>query len=322
MRLFKKTVFWVLILAALGGFFYLIDKKSEEKKVVAEAQKRLFAFESKEVVGFTIKKKGFEPVSVKREGDIWLVTSPVNAPGDNKEVGKYLEKIASARLDGVLFEKAPQGKLEEMGLSDPSLSVELIPARGESKTILFGDTGPTHNISFAAIKNDPRIFRINTDIKTDADKEAYDMRDKTILSFEPTKVKNLDIRWTDGNRVVVNQTSEGKWNTLGLPDGKTDFLRLMEMLVKFKKSGIKAFIDENPKDLNPYGLKAPRVRILFVDEKGVKHSIFIGGRDKERRGYYAVNGEAKNVFLLEEDVVDSIPRSVGDLEEKNEGTKG
>lgn len=321
MRLFKKTVFWVLIFALLGGLFYLIDKRSEEKKAATEVHKRLFSFTPSDIMGFTITKKGAEPVSVKREGDIWLVTSPVNALGDAKEVDKYLEKLVNAKLDGVLFEKAPEEKFKEMGLADADLTVELIPERGESRTILFGDTGPTHNISFAAIKNDPRILRINTDIKADADKTAYDMRDKTILSFEPTRVKKLDIKWTDGNRIVVDQTSEGKWNTLGLPDGKTDFLRLMEILVKLKKTPIKAFIDEDPSDLGAYGLKTPRVRLLFVDEKGVKHSTLIGGRDKERRGYYAVNGEAKNVFLLEEDIVDSIPRSIADLEEKNEGTK-
>ncbi len=320
--MFKKTVFWVLILAVLGGLFYLIDRKSEEKKAETEIQKRLFAFSPSDIMGFTITKKGAQPVSVKREGDVWLVTSPVNAPGDAKVIEEYLDKLVTAKLDGVLFEKAPEEKFKEMGLSDPDLSVELIPASGEPRTIVFGDTGPTHNISFAAIKNEPRIVRIITDIKTDADKLSYDMRDKTILAFEPTRIKKLDVKWTDGNRVVVEQTSEGKWNTLGLPDGRTDFLRLMEMLVKFKKTGIKAFIDEDPSDLSLYGLKTPRVRLLFVDEKGVKHSTYIGGRDKERRGYYAVNGEAKNVFLLEEDIVDSIPRSIVDLEEKNEGTKG
>lgn len=320
--MFKKTVFWVLILAVLGGLFYIIDRKSEEKKAETEVQKRLFSFAPSEIMGFTISKKGSPPVSVKREGDLWMVTSPVNSLADAKEVTEYLEKLVSAKLDGVLFEKAPDEKFKEMGLFDPDLFVELIPERGDSSTIVFGDTGPTHNISFAAIKNAPRIIRINTDIKTDADKSAYDMRDKAILSFEPTRVKKLDIKWTDGNRIVVEQTSEGKWNTLGLPDGKTDFLRLMEVLVKFKKTPVKAFVDEDPRDLGEYGLKTPRATLVFVDEQGVKHSTRIGGRDRERRGYYAVNGEAKNVFLLEEDIVDSIPRSIGDLEEKNEGTKG
>lgn len=320
--MFKKTVFWVLVLAVLGGLFYLIDRKSEEHKAEVEIHKRIFAFTPADIMGFTINKKGLPPVSVKREGDLWMVTSPVNAPGDAKTIDKYLEKLVSSKLDGVLFEKAPENKLKEMGLAGPDLSVELITNSGASETMVFGDTGPTHNISFAALKLDPRIIRINTDIKADADKTAYDMRDKTILFFEPTRVKRLDIKWRDGNRIVVDQTSEGKWNTLGLADGKTDFMRLMELLVKLKKTPVKAFVDEDPKDLALYGLKTPRVKLLFVDEKGVKHSTYIGGRDKERRGYYAVNGEAKNVFLLEEDIVDSIPRSIRDLEEKDEGTKG
>ena len=51
--MFKKTVFWVLILALLGGLFYLIDKRSEEKKVATEVHKRLFSFSPSEIMGFT-----------------------------------------------------------------------------------------------------------------------------------------------------------------------------------------------------------------------------------------------------------------------------
>lgn len=316
MSLIKKTVFWFLMLAVLGGAFFLFDKKSEEKKAEAEVQKRIFSFEPADVMGFTIKKKGFEDLSVKKEGDLWLITSPVNAEGDKKEIDTFLEKLVASKLDGVLFEDAPKEKYSEMGLSEPELSVELIRNDGTSKIIAFGNRGPTNNVSFAALTDEPRILRINTDILADADKDAYQMRDKTLLGLDPTRARNVDIKWSEGERIFIEQKTEGKWNALGLPEGKTDFLRLMEMLVKLRNTKVKAFVDEEPKDLSAYGLKGPRVNIRFTDDKGVKYSIAIGERDRERRGYYAVRTGGKNVVLLEEDVVDSIPRLVRDLEEK------
>lgn len=320
MRLFKKTVFWVLVLAALGGAFYLFDRKSEEKKADTEVKKRLFAFGPGDVTAFTIKKRGAVPVEARKEGSEWTLSLPVPAAGDRDAIGKYLDKLVNAKLDGVLYEKPPAGKLEEMGLKEPYLSVELT-AGGQKKTISFGDTGPTLNVSFAALSSEERILRINTDIRADADKEAYDMRDKNILAFDPTRVKSFDIQWTGGERIVVDHPSEGKWHALGLPDGKTDFLRVMEMLVKLKKSGIKAFIDEDPKDLGLYGLKNPRLKLVFVDEKGVRQTLAVGSKDKQRRGYHAFRGGDRNVFLLDEDVVDSVPRNASDLEEKTDVAK-
>lgn len=322
MRFFKKTLFWFLLFAVFGGSFYLWDRKSEEKKAQEEVKKKLFYFEPKDVSSFTIRKRGSnEVVTVKRENSAWVLSSPVEAAGDNDSIEKFLDKLVNAKIDGILFEKAPQGKLEEMGLKDPYLSVDLATSAGP-KTISFGEAGPTHNVAFAVLKDDTRIFRVHTDVRADAEKESYDLRDKVILPFEPTKVKSMDVKWTGGNRILVEQAAEGKWNTIGLPEGKTNFLKLMETLVKFRKNKIKAFIDENPKDLAAYGLKDPRLKIIFVDEKGTRHTVLIGERDRQRRGYFAMRGGEKNVFLVEEDLVDSIPRSIGDLEEKDDGAKG
>lgn len=322
MKLFKKTVFWVLVLAVIAGSFYLFDKKSEEKKSEEEVKKRLFAFTPDDVVGFDIKRSDGQGVSVRMENDVWIVTRPITAAGDVKRITRFLEKLVNARMDGVLFEKAPEGKLDELGLAEPFLQVELSTRGGSSTTVSFGDRGPTHNISYAAVKDDPRIFRINTDVRADADKGVYDMRDKTVLPFDPTRVKSFDIKWTDGQRIVVEQQAEGKWNALGLSEGRTDFLKVMEMLVKLKKSEIKAFVEEDPERLEPYGLDKPRARLIFVDEQGIRNRLLIGGRDRSRRGYYAARGAGRNVFLLEEDLLDSIPRSLGELEEKEDEKMG
>lgn len=318
MKFFKKTVFWVLMFAVLGGSFFIFDKKTEEKKAVEEIKKRLFAFGPDDVSSISIKRKEGESLTLKKEGDVWMLTSPVTAPAHKENVDKFLDKVVNAKLDGILFEKTPEGKLEEMGLTDPYLTVEFTRSGNANTTINFGDPGPTNNVSFAVIKDDPRIYRIMTDVRADADKAVYDMREKTIFTFDPTKVKNFDVKWAEGERIIVEHPSEGKWNAMGLSEGKTDFLKVMEMLIKFKKSEIKAFVEEEAKDLKLYGLDAPRVRLLFNDETGVRHSIMLGERDKQRRGIYAIIGGEKKVILLEEEVYDTIPRKVSDLEDKGD----
>lgn len=315
MKFFRKTVFWVFVLFLLGGAFYLYDMRSEGTKEEAEAEKRLAPFDAKEVFSISIHKKGAPPVVVVREGDGWVLDSPISAQGDAEEIDRYVGRITGAKYDGVLFEKAAKENLDEMGLSDPVLTVVIATGNGAKKTLYFGDVGPTHNVSFASVKDDPRVFRINTDIKSDADRDAYQMRDKRLVSFDPTRAKRMEIRWTGGEKISLEQRAEGKWNTTGVADGRTDFMRLMETIVKLRASKIKAFVEEEKKDLEKYGLRTPRAVVSFIDADGAKHSISVGSRDKESRGYYAV-ADNTGVVLLEEDLVDSIPRSAADLEDK------
>lgn len=318
MKFFRKTVFWVFVLFLLGGAFYLYDMRSEGEKAVAEAERRLAPFDPKEVFSISIHKKGAPTVVVVREGDGWVLDTPVSAQGDVEEINKYVSKITGARYDGVLFEKAAKENLDEMGLSDPALTVALATGSGAKRTLYFGDVGPTLNISFAYVKDDPRVFRINTDIKSDADRDAYQMRDKRLVFFDPTRAKRMEITWTGGERISLEQKAEGKWNTMGVAEGRTDFMRLMETLVKLRASKIKAFVEEEKKGLEKYGLKTPRAVVSFIDADGLRHSISIGARDKESRGYYAV-ADNTGVVLLEEDLVDSIPRSAADLEDRGGG---
>ncbi|MBI5233683.1 MAG: DUF4340 domain-containing protein [Deltaproteobacteria bacterium] len=315
MRFFKKTVFWVIMLAIVGGSFYLLDKKTEEKKAEAEEKARLLPYTEDDISSFTLKRKD-GTITVEREGDGWKIASPLFAAGDKKNIDKLVQNLIRAKVDGVLFEDPPQGKLKEVGLEEPYLTLELKGSAAVLKAIDFGDYGPTQNVAFARIVGEKRILRIHSDVRADADKKVYDLRDKTISPFNPTNVKSFDIRWKEGERIVVNHPGEGVWDVEGLGEGKTDFLKVMEFLIKLKKSEIKDFTDETPESLKPFGLDEPRVRVSFIDEKGARHTLLLGSRDKQKRGVFAQRGGEKNVFLVEEELMDTVPRSISDLEEK------
>ncbi|MEE9613805.1 MAG: DUF4340 domain-containing protein [Thermodesulfobacteriota bacterium] len=341
MNFFKKTIFWVIVLAVVGGSFYIFDKETEDEKAEVERQKRLFPFEPGDVTVFTITRKGVKAVEEGEEGEEsaveegekkeqsiraerleggdWVVVSPVDAPGDGESIGTFLESVVGAKWDGVLFDEQTPEKLEEMSLEDPYLRVEFVTGGGNA-TVRFGEKGPTHNVAYALIDGDPRIFRIHSDIRADADKEVYDIRDKTIFSFDTTKVKSFKVVWTGGETIEVKHPAEGRWDTVGLPEGTTNFMRVMELLIKFKNSDIKAFDSEAPESLEPYALEKPRVKIFLIDEKGVRHSILIGARDKKRRGIFSMRGGEEAVFVIEEEVFDAVPRGVTDFKvEEKEG---
>lgn len=317
MRFFRKTLFWFIALAVLGGAFYFIDKQAEEKKVVEEIKKKLFAFEPNDIVEFQIVK-GMENILLRREGNDWFLENPLRAAADKETVQKLLDAIINAKSETTLFETQSEEKLKELGISGKdNLSVTFKIPSGLIKTIVFGDRNPTMNLGFAILKDDPRIFRLTADIRAEADKTVYDLRDKAAFYFEPLKIKGFELKWLDGKMLAVEHPAEGKWHIARPKNAVASAIKVTELLYKIKGAKIKAFVDESPKDLTSYGLSRPTVtlKIAVIGENGKQTELLIGEKDKRQRGVFAKRSDAPNVFSLEEDFIIGIPKSVEELEE-------
>ncbi|MEK9148973.1 MAG: DUF4340 domain-containing protein [Candidatus Desantisbacteria bacterium] len=314
MRFFKKTIFWVIILLVLSGLFYFFDEKVTEKEVAEEAKRNLFSFVPSDVTEFSITRGG-TVIAVKKGISGWVIEKPVIAYADQTAVEDLLNRAVKAKIDGVLFDEAPVGKLKELGLEPPYISVSLTTPSG-TISLSLGDRGPTQNVSFAVLSNDKRVFRVHADVRSEIEKTLYDLRDKVVVAIDPRTLKQVEVLWQDRNGITIQHPQENVWDTHGIATGKTDDTKLLAFLYGVKEAKAKAFIDENPQDLMPYGLTRPRLKIKFIDNKNLLQTLLVGDKDKKLRGFYAKRGGDRNVFLLEEDFLDNVPDEAGDLEAK------
>ena len=80
MKLFKKTIFWFIALAALFGASLLIDDRVEEAERIEETDLKLFAFEVDDVAEFWIRagENGVR-AHVVGEMDGWWWSQPLSA---------------------------------------------------------------------------------------------------------------------------------------------------------------------------------------------------------------------------------------------------
>ena len=96
--------------------------------------------------------------------------------------------------------------------------------------------------------------------------------------------------------------------------------KTLETLFAVKNGQIKAFIDENPSDLTPYGLHSPMLQLTIYQGKEAKpYRLMIGDKDRERRGYFAKTNLAEKVFDLEEETVKTILLNMDKYLEKDAG---
>lgn len=308
----RNTVFWFLILVILGGAFYLINQKAEESKQAEESALRMFPFSQDDVVEFWIWKAGEETLRLEKEQDEWFLKEPLKVKGDEKAIADMLKNITTARKDGVLFEKAEPAKLKELGLDNPKHKMGIKTASIQME-ISFGFKGPTHNVAYAILKGDSRVYRLHSDIASEARKTLYDLRDKIILGFEPMKVIKIEIE-RPGKRMVIEQSLQGKWDIKKPETGPASLERVLETLYRVKESKIKAFIEGETQALSSYGLKPTKVKLTFIEkdkDRSKEHFLEIGSKDRSRRGYFAKTNGGKGVFILEEGLVNHLLQDAG-----------
>lgn len=306
MNFTKKTLFWFIVLITLSGAFFFFDKKEEAAKQLKEEQLKLLPTAEKDISEFWINYiKESRQIKAIREKDEWKLVQPLSAKADAKAIEKLLTNVVTSRKDAVLFEKVDQAKLVELGLGDPTVEMGLKSANGET-VIVFGERGPTNNMAYVMFKGRPEVYRVHSDLKKEVSQDTYDLRDKTILDFDPTKLSRLEIVKKGGSKVVIVQ-NQSKWNMLEPVAGIASMAKVLEYLYTIKNGEIKAFVDENPADLAPYGLSSPMLQLTIYQEKKEKPYILtIGDKDRAKRGYFAKIDQAKKVFDVEEGLVDTL----------------
>lgn len=319
MNFTKKTLFWFIVLIALSGAFFFFDKNEEAAKQLKEEQLKLLPTAVKDISEFWINYiKENRQIKVVREKDGWQLVQPLSAKGDVKIIEKLLTNVVTSRKDAVLFEKVEHAKLVELGLGDPEVEVGVKSASGET-VVVFGERGPTNNVAYALFKGRPEVYRVHSDLKKDVSKDAYDLRDKTILDFDPAKMRRLEIVKKGMNRVVIVQ-NQSKWNMLEPTAGIASMAKVLEYLYAIKNAEIKAFVDEDPADLAPYGLSSPMLQLtIYQEQKEKPYILTIGDKDRTKRAYFAKIDRAKKVFDVEEGLVETLILNMDKLLEADAG---
>lgn len=322
MNFSRKTLFWTIVLITLFGVFYLFEQKAEDSRRIEAASLRLFPITAGSIGEFWIshKKEDLELRAIRgQEG--WRLTKPISVEGDQEAIEKLLKNIVTARKDAVLFAQAEPAKLKELGLEAPELEMGF-RAEGREIVIVFGASGPTHNIAYAMFRGNPNVFRIHADVREEARKDVYALRNKTVLDIEPLKMMRFEIERRETERVVIEH-DQGKWTMLEPTRGKARMDKVVESLYEIRNAEVKVFTDDKASDPASYGLGSPMLRLtIYQDQSKAPYILSIGDKDRANRGYFAKTNRAENVFVVEEGMVDAILLNMGKWSEAEVNDSG
>ncbi|PYU81111.1 MAG: hypothetical protein DMG50_17435 [Acidobacteria bacterium] len=184
-----------IVLVALSGTLYWSNHRKPadaEAKASADTPPKILTLSQADIVKLGIKKRGAEELALaKNSAGKWQITAPKPLAADQDSVSSILSTLSSLSSDRLIEEKA--GNLDQYGLTQPSLEVDVTEKDNKTRKLLIGDDTPAGSAAFAAVSDDPRVFTVASYNKNSFDKNAKDLRDKRLLTFETDKVTRVEL---------------------------------------------------------------------------------------------------------------------------------
>jgi hypothetical protein len=289
---FKGTAAMMAAFFSLGIYYFLIDLPAETKK----AQEKVIAgkilpLKLENVSEFSLIKKDQTITLHQNTNNIWNLSQPLKAIGDNPEAESFLSEIDTLEKSRVV-ESDPKN-LSQYGLDSPSFQIHIKFKDGKEETLLLGDDSPMGGKIYLKLKSAPTVLLAATS-KTTFDKSVYHFRDKTILSFSSASITRIQIKRNEHPLYLVREKEE--WKISGKVQAKADKDAVLAFLRAIQFSRVKEFVNIKSDSLEPFGLEQPHTTLILEDENKKSYSIDYGITNN---GTYAKKGNTPDVFRVD-----------------------
>ncbi len=238
-----SSLFWLVLVLALGSYVYYDQKQRTEKKQREERESYLFKLDEKrdpskesdrkellkkisklelqirEESGSTTKpttkssdkSERYRTIVAQRVSEkSWEIVKPIRTPGDNVEIRRILEDLIQAKSDRVVEEwsdKKPDFK--KYGLHKPSHKASFIYDKVKYQLFL-GKKNEFADKYYAYVPGVKRIVMVDTSLYYTLDKKLFDLRRKEIFTQRTDEIEVLSITRKSDQLVFEKRVVEEK----------------------------------------------------------------------------------------------------------------
>lgn len=308
---FKTTIILIVLLLLFGGYYLVFEvwkyEKEEKKKEISQ---QVLHFESDSVSSIKLKNLHGEFEFEKTETG-WQIRKPVSAEAEKSTITSALSSLKNAKKENE-FSVAP-AELKDYGLDARATTIRISLLDGSSDSLRLGDKTPVGTSVFSA-KTDTMVFTVPQTVKTTLDKKLFDWRFKKMLQFAKDDVQRLVVH-TPKRKIEFQKKGPKLWEIVSIKrPAQRRFID--NILNKLRNTNVKAFVDEEGKNLKKYGLTRKGYKIeLFLGPQQGKKTLFISRRMKNK--YYARDDSRKPVFEIDSTLIKEIDKSIQEFRSKD-----
>lgn len=309
----RRLIVLALAFAALGTFVYVYEITGKEARDQAkELEESVLQLERDAVTALSISFEGREPVRLEKQDGTWMLRAPLDTPADTGTVDSLLRSLTAARRDRVFEGEGLD--LKAYGLEAPAGKIE-VTAGDRKKVLELGNKDFSGSRVYVKLADSPSVLLTSTSLLTAADKPVLDWRSKNALSFDRTKVEEMEIR-RDGSQIRLAKR-DGAWRLLAPLDDLADENTISTLLSTVEFARAKEFVAEDPTSLKEYGLEQPSVSLRLREAGSDVWNQLDLGQPRGDDAYYARNPQRKPVFTLSKDVFADLTKDVWAFRQKD-----
>ena len=258
------------------------------------------------------QRQGDSNLDVTGDTEGWEMIQPVEAKADARVVEDIVSALSSVRA--VVFEADGEYDPANYGLSQPRITVTLKTMTDDStQELQIGNDAGTPGRIFVARSDHHAVYTVNKEIYTKLNRNVFDLRDKRVIDFQRTATHRFIIRQGE-SKIECQKSVEGEWEITAPIALKADAEAVDDLLFGVDALRAVAFVADQPKDLQPYGLDAPSIEAAFLVPNAEPAVLLVG----KMRGdnVYVKAQNAAPVFLVKKAVLDLIGMGVAGLRSK------
>src|SRR5712692_1383926 len=264
------------VFAAQGRFQYLARKDSG-----AWRKRAILSLKPDDFSEVTVHPKGEPPYALKSEGSAWQLKGelPKGFRLDASALQGLVQQLATLRTQD--FNDSP-GSDESLGLSGDHSWVEAQLKDGKHVAVHVGKEpeakpngikGPVA----AKVEGDSQVYLLASYTATNITRKFNDMRDLSLLSFDPQKVTRISIQ-SPGKKTVLAKSGDG-WKIIEpkkLPTGfEFDPTQVQNQLQMLRGTKGSRLISQAPSP-SQSGLARPTTTVELNVEGGPAQSLKFG----------------------------------------------
>jgi hypothetical protein len=172
------------------------------KDTFALRDKTILFFDREKADRFTIATTGGTSLEFAKRGQDWFLTKPYEARADYGGVEGAIERLSSARMQGIV--SAEGGDLKKY-LLEPPKGALTVGLGSSSATLQMGDTA--NALLYARDASRPMVFTVAPTIWSDIVKDAADYRRKDLFDSRSFTASRVEL--TRGAEKIVLEKSTG-----------------------------------------------------------------------------------------------------------------
>jgi hypothetical protein len=313
MRGLRSTIALLAVLIGLSAYIYFVTWSQPEGG--EEDRERVFAaLESDKIDDLTVKSETGDTTSLKKENEVWQITSPLTARADPAEVASLTNNLSSLAVTRVVDENPAD--LQEYGLDMPRVEVEFTAAGdktyGSAHRLLIGAKSATGEL-FAKRDGENRVLLIPGYLDSIFNRSSFNLRDKAVVVFERDRVERIAV--STGAQTIELAKQGMEWHLTRPVEATADNVAVDGLINRLNTLQMKSIVTDQSTagDAKQYGFDRPQSTVTLT-AGGNTVSLTIGGKAGEE--VYARDSSRPLVSTTESSVLTDLQKGPDEYRRK------